>query len=66
MNKYANSGVITLIIVAGSMFTFVYNHFYGRQLLFPEPHKEQDGRSRSARHGSLGNKKGNQENLQAD
>ena len=44
----------------------VYNYFYGRQLLFPQPHKEQDGRARSARHGSLGNKKGNQENLQAD
>lgn len=35
----------------------VYNYFYGRQLLFPQPHKEQDGRARSARHGSLGNKK---------
>ena len=43
----------------------VHNYFYGGKLLFPEPHKKQNGRARAIRHGSLGKQKRDKKNLQA-
>ena len=51
------SGVITSYYCDRLNVCPFHNNFYGGQLLFPQPHKEQDSRARSARYGSLGDQK---------